>query len=191
MPDHVHMLLSVPPKYSVSNVMGVIKGKSAIHIARVYAGRRRNFVGPAFFGRGGIEYRRSAKTRLPCVNISKTRKRKTNASNNWNWGCIERLLFLTALSGSRYLKPPALPEVTDLGQSGRSACHIIFMTAWLLKKDAVWPKRLARALAPPAPICSRVIEKIRRKGKANAVFSYQARLRFFKTRTVECALLRV
>ena len=37
MPDHVHMLLSVPPKYSVSGVMGFIKGKSAIHIARVYA----------------------------------------------------------------------------------------------------------------------------------------------------------
>ena len=37
------MLLSVPPKYSVSNVMGFIRGKSAIHIARVYAGRRRNF----------------------------------------------------------------------------------------------------------------------------------------------------
>jgi putative transposase len=34
-PDHVHMLMSVPPKYSVSNVMGFIKGKSAIHIARV------------------------------------------------------------------------------------------------------------------------------------------------------------
>ena len=39
MPDHVHMLLSVPPKCSVSSVMGFIKGKSAIHIARVYAGR--------------------------------------------------------------------------------------------------------------------------------------------------------
>ena len=42
LPDHVHMLLGVPPKYSVSNVMGFIKGKRAIHIARVYAGRRRN-----------------------------------------------------------------------------------------------------------------------------------------------------
>ena len=51
MPDHVHMLLSVPPKYSVSNVMGFIKGKSAIHIARVYAGRRRNFVGQHFWAR--------------------------------------------------------------------------------------------------------------------------------------------
>jgi putative transposase len=52
MPDHVHMLLSVPPKHSVSGVMGFIKGKSAIHIARVYAGRRRNFVGQHFWARG-------------------------------------------------------------------------------------------------------------------------------------------
>ena len=36
MPDHVHMLLSIPPKYAVSQVMGFIKGKSAIHVARVY-----------------------------------------------------------------------------------------------------------------------------------------------------------
>jgi putative transposase len=52
MPDHVHMLISIPPKYSVSQVMGYIKGKSAIHIARVYAGRRRNFVGQHFWARG-------------------------------------------------------------------------------------------------------------------------------------------
>ena len=52
MPDHVHMLLMIPPKYSVSQVMGFIKGKSAIHIARVYAGRRRNFVGQHFWARG-------------------------------------------------------------------------------------------------------------------------------------------
>ena len=52
MPDHVPRLLSVPPKYSVSNVMGFIKGKSAIHIARVYAGRRRDFVGQHFWARG-------------------------------------------------------------------------------------------------------------------------------------------
>ena len=50
--DHVHMMLSVPEKYSVSSVMGFIKGKSAIHIARVYAGRRRNFVGQHFWARG-------------------------------------------------------------------------------------------------------------------------------------------
>ena len=52
MPDHVHMLLRIPPKYAVSQVMGFIKGKSAIHIARVYAGRRRNYVGQHFWARG-------------------------------------------------------------------------------------------------------------------------------------------
>ena len=52
MRDHVHMLISIPPKYSVAQVMGYIKGKSAIHIARTYSGRRRNFVGEHFWARG-------------------------------------------------------------------------------------------------------------------------------------------
>jgi putative transposase len=52
MPDHVHMLLSIPPKYAVSQVVGFIKGKSAIHIARVYGERKRNFVGQHFWARG-------------------------------------------------------------------------------------------------------------------------------------------
>ena len=52
MVDHVHMLISIPPKYSVSSVMGYIKGKSAIHLARVYGGRRRNYVGQHFWARG-------------------------------------------------------------------------------------------------------------------------------------------
>ncbi len=52
MPDHVHMLLSIPPKYSVSQIVGFIKGKSAIHIARDFGGRKRNFVGQHFWARG-------------------------------------------------------------------------------------------------------------------------------------------
>jgi putative transposase len=52
MSDHVHMMISIPPKYSVAQVMGYIKGKTAIHIARVYAGRRRSFVGQQFWARG-------------------------------------------------------------------------------------------------------------------------------------------
>ena len=52
MVDHVHMLLSIPPKYSVSQVMGYMKGKSAIHIARTFGGKRRNFVGQHFWARG-------------------------------------------------------------------------------------------------------------------------------------------
>jgi putative transposase len=45
MVDHVHRLISIPPKYSVSQVMGYMKGKSAIHIARSCGGKRRNFMG--------------------------------------------------------------------------------------------------------------------------------------------------
>ena len=52
MPDHVHMMISIPPKYAVSQVIGYIKGKSAIHIARQYSERRRNFVGQHFWARG-------------------------------------------------------------------------------------------------------------------------------------------
>ena len=51
-PDHVHMLLSIPPKYAVAQVVGYLKGKSAIHIARTYGGRERNFVGEHFWARG-------------------------------------------------------------------------------------------------------------------------------------------
>jgi putative transposase len=52
MQDHVHMCLSVPPKYSVSNIVGFIKGKSAISIARQFGGRQRNFTGEVFWARG-------------------------------------------------------------------------------------------------------------------------------------------
>ena len=52
MRDHVHMLISIPPKYSVSQVIGYIKGKSAIYLARVYGERKRNFVGQHFWARG-------------------------------------------------------------------------------------------------------------------------------------------
>src|SRR5665811_1103126 len=52
MPDHVHMLISIPPKYSVAQVVGYIKGKSAISIVRNYLGRQRNFTGEQFWARG-------------------------------------------------------------------------------------------------------------------------------------------
>ena len=50
--DHVDLLLSIPPTYAVSQVVGFLKGKSAIHIARTYGGRTRNFVGEHFWARG-------------------------------------------------------------------------------------------------------------------------------------------
>ncbi|MCE5281792.1 MAG: IS200/IS605 family transposase [Deltaproteobacteria bacterium] len=52
MPDHVHILISIPPKYAVSQIVGYMKGKSAIHIARSYLGRKKNFTGQNFWARG-------------------------------------------------------------------------------------------------------------------------------------------
>ena len=50
--DHVHVLMSIPPKYAVAQVVGFVKGKSAIHIARGIGRRRRNFIGESFWARG-------------------------------------------------------------------------------------------------------------------------------------------
>ncbi len=50
--DHVHMLIKIPPKYAVSEIIGYIKGKSAIAIARQFGGRKRNFSGESFWARG-------------------------------------------------------------------------------------------------------------------------------------------
>jgi putative transposase len=52
MPDHVHMLISIPPKYAVSQVIGFMKGKSVIHLARVYGERKQNYAGQHFWARG-------------------------------------------------------------------------------------------------------------------------------------------
>lgn len=52
MPDHVHMCIEIPPKYAVSSVIGYLKGKSAIAIARQFGGKQRNFQGENFWARG-------------------------------------------------------------------------------------------------------------------------------------------
>ncbi len=50
--DHVHMCISIPPKYAVSEVIGYLKGKSAIAVARQYSGCKKNFNGEHFWARG-------------------------------------------------------------------------------------------------------------------------------------------
>ncbi|NOT10460.1 MAG: IS200/IS605 family transposase [Methylococcaceae bacterium] len=52
MSDHVHMCISIPPKYAISNVVGFIKGKSAISIARQFMGKTKHFTGENFWARG-------------------------------------------------------------------------------------------------------------------------------------------
>ena len=52
MHDHIHMLIRIPPKYSVSQIVGFLKGKAAIAVARQFGGRKRNFNGEKFWARG-------------------------------------------------------------------------------------------------------------------------------------------
>ena len=52
MGDHIHMLIEIPPKYSVAQVIGYIKGKSALYIARMYGERQRYFTGQHMWARG-------------------------------------------------------------------------------------------------------------------------------------------
>ena len=85
MPDHVHMMISIPPKYAVSQVIGFIKGKSAIHLARVYGERKRNFVG-RISGREAISSPRSAATSRSSASTSATRRKRTSDWNSWGFG---------------------------------------------------------------------------------------------------------
>jgi putative transposase len=77
--DHVHMMISIPPKYAVSQVVGFIKGKSAIHLARVYGERNRTMRDRAS-GREGISCQPWAGTRRSFGITSATRRRKTSVS---------------------------------------------------------------------------------------------------------------
>jgi len=91
MPDHVHMMISIPPKYAVSQVVGFIKGKSAIHLARVYGERKRNFVGAAFLGQRLLRLdRRSRRSRDPGVH-SQTGARERSSRSTQHVALIGRL----------------------------------------------------------------------------------------------------
>jgi putative transposase len=106
MADHVHMLISIPPKYAVAQVVGFIKGKSAIAAARNSGGRSRNFTGQHFWARG---YHVSTVGRDEDAirrYIKKHEEEDKRLDQQLNLFDYERTI--TALSGS-YFKPP--PEV--------------------------------------------------------------------------------
>jgi hypothetical protein len=97
MPNHLHMMISIPPKYAMSEVVGFIKSKSAIHFARVYGERKQNLVGQHFWARG---YMVSTEGRVKpwSGSTSATRSRKTS---DWT----------TSTCGSD-LPPSTWPNVT-------------------------------------------------------------------------------
>ena len=80
--DHVHMCISIPPKFPVASIIGFIKGKSTIAIARQFCGKERNFLGEHFWARGYacLLYTSDAADDLLCVDIGGRRiikKKKT------------------------------------------------------------------------------------------------------------------
>ena len=79
-PDHVHVLIEIPPKYSMSQVIGFIKGKSAIHIARTYLGQRKNFTGMQFGARGFLVSTVGAGEEQN-AHTSRSKRQRRNASN--------------------------------------------------------------------------------------------------------------
>ena len=104
-PDHVHMCISIPPKFSVLSVVGFIKGKSAISIARNFLGRRRNFTGESFWARG-TSFLRSVSTRLWSVNTFATKRRKTGGWNSsTSIGRARSRISKTAPFRGRQLRP--------------------------------------------------------------------------------------
>ena len=86
MPDHVQMMISIPPKYAVSRVVGYIKGKSAIYLARVYGERRRNFVGQSFWARGYFvsTVRRDEATIREYIRNQEREDHRLDQLNLWN-----------------------------------------------------------------------------------------------------------
>ena len=80
-PDHIHMLMAIPPKSAATQVIGYIKGKSAIHIARTYLGQRKNYSGMSF-GHEAILYQLLAPTRKLSERISEIKKKRIIVSNN-------------------------------------------------------------------------------------------------------------
>jgi putative transposase len=81
MSDHIHICISIPPKYAVSNVVGFIKGKSAISIARQFMEETKNFIGENFWHEA-ILYRLSDWMNRLSGRISGSKKKKRNVMNN-------------------------------------------------------------------------------------------------------------
>ena len=81
MPDHVHMCIAIPPKHPVASVIGFLKGKSAIAIARLN-GKERNFTGEHFWARGYAEYRPSGSNWNRSEHTSASRRLRREQRDN-------------------------------------------------------------------------------------------------------------
>jgi hypothetical protein len=124
MGEHVPLLLSMPPPDSVAQVVGCSKGKAAIPMARTCMGRRKHSTGHPCWARGdsvSTVGREEAVSR-ESIRTQEAEERRLDQMDLWEEGPpvggshphrFERFTASTALSGSTFCKPPALPEVAD------------------------------------------------------------------------------
>ena len=108
---HVHMLISIPPKYAVAQVVGYLKGKSAIWIARTQ-GRRQNFTGESFWARGyavsttGFD----AETIREYIRSQEEEDKRLDQLKLFSQATTGWLTVFNRFERFTYFKPPALPE---------------------------------------------------------------------------------
>ncbi len=107
MKDHIHMLLIIPPKFSVANTIGFLKGKSAIRISREYLQVKRNFTGRHFWARGYCVSTVGLDEQMIREYI-KNREREREAPRANEFGGTQTIAPLGA-----FIIPPALRVVFD------------------------------------------------------------------------------
>ena len=110
-PDHVHMMIAIPPNLAASQVVGSIKSRSAIHLARVYVECKRNFVGQHFWGRGNSDLSTVTETRQtpPGAGIifSSTHSTSARSGGDKYRSTMSRTLSTTEGGGSQAFRDPS------------------------------------------------------------------------------------
>jgi putative transposase len=121
--DHVHMMISIPPKYAVSQVVGFIKGKSAIFLARTYGDRKQNYAGQSFWARGYFvsTIGRDEATIREYIRNQEQEDQRLDQMNLWRRSATDKVAQINrgrvsdpaqaALSGSHQKAPGSLPGV--------------------------------------------------------------------------------
>ena len=121
MPDHGHLCLESPPQHAVASVIGFLKGKSAIAMARQFHGRERNFTGEHFWARGyavatvGVELEQVRAYIRDQQSADEEGRLERNCQRQHAWAKTP-VVRSTAFAAALLSKPPALPGVSDFAR---------------------------------------------------------------------------
>jgi putative transposase len=121
--DDVHMMISIPPKYAVSQVVGFFKGKSAIHLARVYGERKQDYAGQSFWARGYFvsTVGRDEAVIREYIRDQEKEDQRMDQRNMWKWPATDKVAQLNrgrvsdpaqaASSGSQKEAPVVMSDI--------------------------------------------------------------------------------